>query len=315
MGSTDLGRCSRDIHSSQSQRAARPRCRVLLSSCPPLPSTITQRQDGSSVSYGTTGRPSRETVLFCSLVILSAHRPRLHTPLNFHCRPVFRAPNKATDLAAAIDSIAHMPRPNPPPTPGSSTDLRGKEGEAYAPAFRLPPTAYYEDADGASNRSSSTPSANGSDESYRPASPAGDAPRSTKVAVETGVMTRKDSALPPPPTRSRKIIQMRPQTAKPTQEGAGASAVRVSPQAATRGQTAVTGGGKRKGNASGQTAAGRKTARKTAHSLIERRRRSKMNDEFGVLRDMIPACRGQEMHKLAILQVRTTSCVLREGLR
>jgi hypothetical protein len=51
------------------------------------------------------------------------------------------------------------------------------------------------------------------------------------------------------------------------------------------------------------TAAGRKIARKTAHSLIERRRRSKMNEEFGVLKDMIPACRGQEMHKLAILQV------------
>jgi hypothetical protein len=24
-----------------------------------------------------------------------------------------------------------------------------------------------------------------------------------------------------------------------------------------------------------------------------------MNEEFGVLKDMIPACRGQEMHKLA----------------
>ena len=48
--------------------------------------------------------------------------------------------------------------------------------------------------------------------------------------------------------------------------------------------------------------AGRKIARKTAHSLIERRRRSKMNEEFGVLKDMIPACHNQEMHKLAILQ-------------
>jgi hypothetical protein len=28
-----------------------------------------------------------------------------------------------------------------------------------------------------------------------------------------------------------------------------------------------------------------------------------MNEEFGVLKDMIPACRNQEMHKLAILQV------------
>jgi hypothetical protein len=61
--------------------------------------------------------------------------------------------------------------------------------------------------------------------------------------------------------------------------------------------------GKRKQNNAGTTAAGRKIARKTAHSLIERRRRSKMNEEFGVLKDMIPACKGQEMHKLAILQV------------
>lgn len=53
---------------------------------------------------------------------------------------------------------------------------------------------------------------------------------------------------------------------------------------------------------SSTSVAGRKIARKTAHSIIERRRRSKMNEEFGVLKDMIPACTG-EMHKLAILQV------------
>lgn len=28
-----------------------------------------------------------------------------------------------------------------------------------------------------------------------------------------------------------------------------------------------------------------------------------MNEEFGTLKDMIPACKGQDMHKLAILQV------------
>jgi len=69
--------------------------------------------------------------------------------------------------------------------------------------------------------------------------------------------------------------------------------------------TQTAAGGKRKSNM-GTTAAGRKIARKTAHSLIERRRRSKMNEEFGVLKDMIPACKGQEMHKLAILSVRGT---------
>jgi hypothetical protein len=61
----------------------------------------------------------------------------------------------------------------------------------------------------------------------------------------------------------------------------------------------ATAGSKRKQSTGTTTAAGRKTARKTAHSLIERRRRSKMNEEFGVLKDMIPACTGQEMHKLA----------------
>jgi hypothetical protein len=58
----------------------------------------------------------------------------------------------------------------------------------------------------------------------------------------------------------------------------------------------------RKKQSSSMSAAGRKIARKQAHSLIERRRRSKINEEFGVLMDMIPACTG-EMHKLAILQV------------
>ena len=60
---------------------------------------------------------------------------------------------------------------------------------------------------------------------------------------------------------------------------------------------------KKRQNNANTTAAGRKIARKTAHSLIERRRRSKMNEEFDVLKNMIPACKGQEMHKLAILQV------------
>jgi len=68
----------------------------------------------------------------------------------------------------------------------------------------------------------------------------------------------------------------------------------------TKTGSGTTASGKKK--AGSGTSAGRKIARKTAHSLIERRRRSKMNEEFGVLKDMIPACKGQEMHKLAILQ-------------
>jgi hypothetical protein len=78
-------------------------------------------------------------------------------------------------------------------------------------------------------------------------------------------------------------------------------AIAPAPAAASVAGTAPP-GSKRKQAPGPTTAAGRKMARKTAHSLIERRRRSKMNEEFGVLKDMIPACTGQDMHKLAILQ-------------
>lgn len=98
---------------------------------------------------------------------------------------------------------------------------------------------------------------------------------------------------------------MKPRESEPEITSPVATAQGASKNAATTPATQTASGGKRKSNA-GTTAAGRKIARKTAHSLIERRRRSKMNEEFGVLKDMIPACKGQEMHKLAILQVRDT---------
>lgn len=171
-----------------------------------------------------------------------------------------------------------------------------------APAFNLPPTAFQE-PDRASN-SSSTPSANGSDSSYRPVSPPSPADLSRKrAATQSGpVITKDDFALPPPPTRSRKIIQMKPRESE--QQTSLPPSATASPQVVGRSQSTSQAGGKRKQTNAGTTAAGRKNARKTAHSLIERRRRSKMNEEFGVLKDMIPACKGQEMHKLAILQVR-----------
>ncbi|KAK5675401.1 hypothetical protein LTS10_011843 [Elasticomyces elasticus] len=194
-----------------------------------------------------------------------------------------------------------MPRPNPPPTPGSSSDIRGKEGVLGAPTFNLPPTAFQE-PDRLSN-SSSTPSVNGSDSSYRPVSPPSPADLSRKrPAAMQPVITKDDFALPPPPTRSRKIIQMKPKdNAGEQQQATPTQSTNVSP-GKTSGGSGSQVGGKRKQNNNGATAAGRKIARKTAHSLIERRRRSKMNEEFGVLKDMIPACKGQEMHKLAILQ-------------
>jgi hypothetical protein len=195
-----------------------------------------------------------------------------------------------------------MPRPLPPPTPGSSSDIRGKEGHSNAPTFNLPPTAFPE-ADRASN-ASSAPSNNGSDSSYHPVSPGTSTQTSRKRPVQPAmsVITKDDFSLPPPPTRSRKIIQMKPRDTE--QEAAQhASAASASGKASN---TAAQSTGGKKNSGKGTTAAGRKIARKTAHSLIERRRRSKMNEEFGVLKDMIPACQGQDMHKLAILSVRCT---------
>jgi len=199
-----------------------------------------------------------------------------------------------------------MPKPSFPPTPSASLDITGKNS-ANAPqlenGFTLPPAALT--GSRGSVASSSGPSENASDSSYRPVSPSSPAvstkpsnarKRSSTTAQQT-VVTKDDYSLPPPPTRSRKIIQMKP---KDTQDATKAQSQTQNTKATTT--TSTTTGTKRK-QTSNTSAAGRKIARKTAHSLIERRRRSKMNEEFGVLKDMIPACRGQEMHKLAILQV------------
>lgn len=192
-----------------------------------------------------------------------------------------------------------MPRPSFPPTPAPSTDITGKSNANAAQFdsnFVLPPAAI---ASGRGSTSSSATS-NASDSSYRPLSPSSPsattkAPPSSRKRSSTtqSIITKNDYSLPPPPTRSRKIIQMDP---KKSQELA-----KPQPQPSPNSKTAPAGAAKKKGGAT--TAQGRKIARKTAHSLIERRRRSKMNEEFGVLKDMIPACNGQEMHKLAILQV------------
>lgn len=133
----------------------------------------------------------------------------------------------------------------------------------------------------------------------------------TATASTTAAREGASFALPPPPTRSRKIIQMkpRPQDEKRSAPGpaapAGGKGTGKRPAAAAAAASGSAGGeasSSKKKQPSATSAAGRKIARKTAHSLIERRRRSKMNEEFAVLKDMIPACEG-EMHKLAILQV------------
>ncbi|KAL2269971.1 hypothetical protein VTJ83DRAFT_2155 [Remersonia thermophila] len=157
------------------------------------------------------------------------------------------------------------------PTPAPSTDIQGREGpsmDSMQLAFELPPPAV-----------------------------AGDAPSDNAVESRrrsSAAHPAKDPffALPPPPTRSRRIIQMKPQTDPAPKPPAGASKGTAA--------SSVSAGTKRK-HPSAASAASKKVARKTAHSLIERRRRSKMNDEFAVLKSLIPACTG-DMHKLAVLQ-------------
>lgn len=206
-----------------------------------------------------------------------------------------------------------MPRPGLPPTPASSTDIMGKDNarlSSLETSFALPPPAI---ASAGSGSSSTSVASSLSDSSYHPVSPTSPALKTTESRKRSSsgqqqrpVAATSDFSLPPPPTRSRKIIQMKPRaqqshgeineaTLQTTPKGWGKKAAAGShaqpPPAGTKKQPSST------------SVAGRKIARKTAHSLIERRRRSKMNEEFGVLKDMIPACKDQEMHKLAILQV------------
>lgn len=174
-----------------------------------------------------------------------------------------------------------MPRATLPPTPASSTDITGqKETQQLSSlemSFLLPPPAI---VDKGNNRNSA------------------------RNMHSQSTITSADLSLPPPPTRSRKIIQMKP---KPKQREDFGSPLNPKPAPKTTGKKAassIASTPTSKKQPSLTSAAGKKMARKTAHSVIERRRRSKMNEEFGVLKDMIPACKDQDMHKLAILQVK-----------
>ncbi|KAF2842476.1 hypothetical protein M501DRAFT_927668 [Patellaria atrata CBS 101060] len=201
-----------------------------------------------------------------------------------------------------------MPRTTTfPPTPAPSTDISGKHNPQVGrldASFKLPPAAILGSGDSVS---STTTTSNHSNSSYRPDSPT--SPRAVTKSQPSTSRKRPNPAtapvddveyeLPPPPTRSRKIIQMKP---KPQETQEDSKKLSTGPTGTAKASTQSTAGGGRKSKANGTTAAGRKIARKTAHSLIERRRRSKMNEEFSVLKNMIPACEGQDMHKLAILQ-------------
>ena len=171
-----------------------------------------------------------------------------------------------------------MPRTSLPPTPAPSADISGKDGPASSTvlekAFNLPAPAIVNNRHRMSSSSSSGHKPN-------PADPSPDFP------------------LPPPPTRSRTIIQMKPRPIQSESPEKRPSSYGV--KGTTKKAASQSAAGSRKPPTT--SAAGKKIARKTAHSVIERRRRSKMNEEFAVLKSMIPACTDQEMHKLAILQV------------
>lgn len=224
-----------------------------------------------------------------------------------------------------------MPRPGLPLTPGSSSDIKGKDGTqqlaSFQLSFELPPPAIH-DASRISPTASSQVSPTDTKSHPRVTTSPGTAfPMQPAEAVKarrrsSAAKEAKESsfALPPPPTRSRKIIQMKPRAQETSGDnsaskeksktgGKGSAGVKNAATATnlkTAGSTAGDAAADEKGKKrqpSATSAAGRKIARKTAHSLIERRRRSKMNEEFAVLKNMIPACTG-DMHKLSILQVR-----------
>ncbi|KAE8375215.1 hypothetical protein BDV26DRAFT_268283 [Aspergillus bertholletiae] len=198
-----------------------------------------------------------------------------------------------------------MSRSRLPPTPAMSGELIVKDQMSMdaGDSFALPPAAMSPaKMDSASRRSSK------SDHSvYFPASPTSpnlNMGRGANPPRQAGIKRPlEDFDLPPPPTRTRKIIQMKPKTQTQSQPKPAPSASK--PSSKESGKSASNNASpatSKKKQPSATSAAGRKIARKTAHSLIERRRRSKMNEEFATLKDMIPACRGQDMHKLAILQ-------------
>ena len=130
-----------------------------------------------------------------------------------------------------------------------------------------------------------------SDSSYHTASPKQGRKRRRASSNRQHAGPSSKVSLPPPPSRARKIIQMHPGSTS-RQKLNTTSTEKMEKRDTQTGQ----------GKSKQQTTAGKKTARKTAHSIIERRRRSKMNEEFETLKAMIPACQGQTMHKLSILQ-------------
>ncbi|KAI1376916.1 hypothetical protein F4677DRAFT_60787 [Hypoxylon crocopeplum] len=188
-----------------------------------------------------------------------------------------------------------MTRLKMPPTPASSTEIKGQDHShqlsSLQMSFELPPSAMASKSQPQSSGSKTSPMSPSAKTTY-PVQPS----ETVKSRRRSSATQKETFALPPPPTRSRRIIQMKPRPQEePAEQAASDKAT------STNTGKNIGGTGTKKKQPSATSAAGRKIARKTAHSLIERRRRSKMNEEFSVLKGLIPACTG-EMHKLAILQ-------------
>ncbi|KAL4959623.1 basic helix-loop-helix domain-containing protein [Aspergillus stella-maris] len=203
-----------------------------------------------------------------------------------------------------------MSRSRFPPTPSMSGELIIKDKTIVdgTDVFALPPAALSPSKMEAASRRNSK-SEHSAFFPASPTSPRMDPTRNVNPPPQAGLKRPlEDLDLPPPPTRTRKIIQMKPKTQTADKPAAAAASSKTPAKGNTKAAGAAnsaapaSAAGSKKKQPSATSAAGRKIARKTAHSLIERRRRSKMNEEFSTLKNMIPACRGQEMHKLAILQ-------------
>lgn len=278
---------------------------------------------------------------FPSQIVFSRTSPLalFQTPLLFPFEILNRLPFKYCYVKGSLTPTweydIKMPRIILPPTPQPSTDIAAKSAPPLSGlelSFALPPpaleaivpsnlkvasTCYFDSSAPTSSLSSSTSS------SYQPLSPTSpgiaergntpaDAPKKRrrssvpeKPKSQPRAQKRKTEkiTLPPPPSRRPKIIQMQPQQSPSSSASSADGPSQSTPPEPNKSRKAAAKADKPGDDEKPTTAVGRKIARKTAHSLIERRRRFKMNEEFGVLKGMIPACKGVEMHKLAILQV------------
>lgn len=205
------------------------------------------------------------------------------------------------------DKTFTMPRPGFPPTPASSTEIYGKEHGEAIEDFTLGPAALHTISTASAAQQRGDRRESNADVQ---ASPTGGMKRKRRsmnadmqIASQSIASDAGAFSLPPPPSRSRKIIQVQPEDAsKSTSKSSSQLAHGRKRSESGKSGTSAAGPSGVAGPSHKSTAASRRTARKTAHSIIERRRRSKMNDEFETLKELVPAARGQNMHKLAILQ-------------